>query len=293
MGNSKDDRLVEVRVTIAADHLELLCDFITNEICTGLVLDDEKNRQNPTVLFYSMPGEVEGTVATLRGFLSHLLGVNSDFESLVSTQEIDNVTWEDEYRRSVKPVRIGPDILIRPPWTNAAVDVKYLIVIEPKMAFGTGTHETTRTCLQIMRDRLRPGNRFLDLGCGSGILSIMADKLGAAYIKAIDYDVQAVENASDNFEINAVSAPHEIVFGSIEKAADDQPYDFVCANIIKSTILDLLPRLLTVTASPGTLLLSGLLEVDLEDLCAALDKLSVTDYDIIEDNEWRTLRIPR
>ena len=121
----------------------------------------------------------------------------------------------------------------------------------------------------------------------------MADKLGASYIKAIDYDLLAVDNSVENFVSNHVTAPHDIVLGSIEKCQEDDPYDFVCSNIIKSAILDMLDRLIATTTVPGTLVLSGLLEQDLDDVLDALHDLGVVDPETIEDGEWRTLVIER
>jgi ribosomal protein L11 methyltransferase len=102
-----------------------------------------------------------------------------------------------------------------------------------------------------------------------------------------------VDNSSENFEINEVTVPHDIIFGSVEKCRNDQPYDFVCANIIKSTILDLLPQVSRLVASPGMLVLSGLLENDLDEVTDGLNAAGLKDYEIIEDNEWRTVLVRR
>ncbi len=283
--------LAEVRVTVPTEHLDLVTDYITGEICTGIALDDEEPGGLTPILFYSQPTETESQTAMIREFLTRL-GPDAD-RCAITIRKIENVEWEDEYRRSVRAITIPPDIMVRPPWVDAVPDIRYDIMIEPKMAFGTGTHETTRSCLHVIRERFRPGLRFLDLGCGSGILSIMADKLGAAYIKAIDYDLLAVDNSIENFTANNVTTQHDILLGSVEKCDDDQPYDFVCANIIKNAILDMLDRLIELTATPGTLVLSGLLEQDLDDVLDALGLLGVDVTETIEDNEWRTLVIER
>ncbi|HPI33495.1 MAG TPA: 50S ribosomal protein L11 methyltransferase, partial [candidate division Zixibacteria bacterium] len=229
-------------------------------------------------------------MAMVRGYVVQLLGADVDPGRLVTATEIRNRAWEEEYRRSVQPVVIG-DIVIRPPWAPAPIATPYDIVIEPKMAFGTGTHETTRSCLRIIRQHLQPGGRVLDLGCGSGILSILADKMGAGYIKAIDYDVTAIDNCRENFRRNAVAAPHDILFGSIGKCRGDRPYDLAVANIIKSTILEMLPRLVELTGRPGHLVLSGLLEQDVPEVAAGLDRLGAADRAVLPDNEWRTITI--
>ena len=153
------------------------------------------------------------------------------------------------------------------------------------------SHETTRMCLEAVRKNLMPSSRFLDMGCGSGILSILAAKKDAKYIKAIDYDITAVENARENFLINEVSTPHDLILGSMDKCSGDQPYDFVAVNIIKSTILGFIPRLINLTSTGGFLILSGLLEVDLEDIKEKLGQSGVKDFEVMRDNEWFTFVI--
>jgi ribosomal protein L11 methyltransferase len=219
--------------------------------------------------------------------------MDNELDSLPDIKEksIKSAEWEDEYRKSVKVTTVGDDVAIRPPWETVPENIKYDIIIEPKMAFGTGTHETTRGCLRAIRDDFEPGMRFLDLGCGSGILSILADKMKADYIKAVDYDILAVENCGENFLINNVATPHDIVHGSIEKCDNDKPYDFVCANIIKSTILEMIERLDKLTAPGGLLVLSGLLEQDERPILEGLKTLGLSKVAIYADNEWRTLTV--
>ncbi len=291
MSAHSQETLVEIRVRVPRENIDLLTDFIVERICSGLVLEDEDSAA--VAIFYSPPDDAPAHIASVKGFLTHHLGPDADIDRRVTAREIKNVAWEDEYRRSVKPAVIGHDVVVRPPWAAAPDGITHDIVIEPKMAFGTGTHETTRSCLKIIRENFQPGMRFLDLGCGSGILSILADKLGASYIKAIDYDLVAVDNTRENFDLNAVKTPHDLLFGSIEKTRGDQPYQFIAANIIKSTILDMLPRLVELTARPGRLVLSGLLVADIDEINAILDRLGATDRSMLEDNEWRTITVTR
>ena len=129
------------------------------------------------------------------------------------------------------------------------------------------------------------------MGCGSGILSILADQMGASYIKAVDYDLAAIVNCRENFEINQVSAAHDVVAGSIEKCEQDEPYQFVCANIIRSSILTMLGSLLRLTADGGRLVLSGLLDKDEEAVSGALGEHGQDDFSIMCDEDWLTYSI--
>lgn len=290
MATVEQESIFEVRVCVPREQVDAISDYIVEQISSGLILEEEDDCPKTTILFYAAPDVAEAQVAMVRGYLVHLLGGEIDPNKLVTATEIKNRAWEEEYRRSVRPVEIG-DAVVRPPWAPSPSQRRYEIVIEPKMAFGTGTHETTRSCMRVIQKEFIKGMRFLDLGCGSGILSILVDKMGASYIKAIDYDVTAIDNCRENFDRNEVSAPHDVLFGSIEKCREDAPYQFIVANIIKSTILEMLPRLLTLTARPGKLVLSGLLMQDMPDIEEALKDLGVAGWSVLPDNEWRTYTI--
>jgi len=131
------------------------------------------------------------------------------------------------------------------------------------------------------------------MGCGSGILSVLADQMGAAYIKAVDYDLAAVANCRENFEINGVRTPHEILVGSIEKCGRDEPYHCVCANIIRTTIITMLDRLLHLTLPDGILVLSGLLEKDESPIADALRGYGQTSFQTYRDEEWLTFTVEK
>jgi len=278
----------EVRIDFPTAHTEAICDYIIENITPGLVLEEEDGAAVTGIIFYMTADETPTFKPGFEQFLSTYCDDNDVQLPEIREREIQNIQWEQQYRESVRPVLVEDDVIVRPPWHDAAPDRPIDIVIEPKMAFGTGTHETTRSCLSIIRREFREGSSFLDLGCGSGILSILADKLGASKLKAIDYDEEAVSNCRENFALNKVSAPSEIHFGSMEKCDGDEPYDFVCANIIKTTILEMLPRLLELTKGGGQLVLSGLLQQDRDDIIAALHERGHTKFTIWPDNEWHT-----
>jgi len=285
MAGDRPEFYTEVKLRVPRRNADAVCNFIIDNITSGLVLEEEEGSQETGVTFYVPGGGDRGYRKALTDYLEQVL---SDGAVMPEIEEriIKNVEWVEQYKSSVKAIQIGDDIVVRPTWDSSPIDTKYEIVIEPKMAFGTGTHETTRSCLKIVRQRFRPGMTFLDLGCGSGILSILASKMGAESILAIDYDIAAVENCRENFAINGVSTPHEILFGSIEKCDGRKPFDFVCANIIKSVILPILDRLVDITKAGGLLVLSGLLPPDEEEITARLGELEQTDFTIMPDNQW-------
>ena len=281
----------ELRLEAPRHHADAVCDFIIQYITGGLVLDEEEQSSKTGITFYVPKHEEKEMLTHLAQFVSSLEGMSSFAEGDIVSRETQGSEWEEAYRRSVTPVIVGDDIIVRPPWSDPMSAYKHQIIIEPKMAFGTGRHETTRSCLAVIHNRFQTGASFLDLGCGSGILSILAAQMGARYIKAIDYDLTAVDNCRENFVVNDVQARHDIVFGSIEKTTGDEPYNFVCSNIIKTTILDMLPRLRTLTKPGGLLVMSGLLNQDEADISNALTRLGLTDFTILRDGDWLTFTV--
>lgn len=287
MTTSTPEQYIEASVSVPRELCDAVCSFIVDNIAGGMILEEEEDSPLTGITFYVPESNGSSYKQKLTDYLGQVL---SDRVAPPEIHEklVRNIEWVEQYKATVRPLRIADDVVIRPPWELTPAETKFDIVIEPKMAFGTGSHETTRSCLTVIRNQFRAGSRFLDLGTGSGILSILAAKMGANYIKAVDYDSVAVENCRENFAINQISSPYEILFGSIEKCDGDRPYDFVCANIIKSTILPVLPRLTDLTVVDGILVLSGLLAQDERDVSISLERLGQNRFEILHDNEWIT-----
>jgi len=279
---------LEVWLAVPTSFVDAVCNFIIENICSGLVLEEEDDSPETVISFYVAQDDDRDYRAKLERYLSSLAEQDLPAVPEIQSRKIRAAEWEEQYRRSVRPLRIGDDIVVRPPWFTPTEEVRYDLIIEPRMAFGTGRHESTRSCLKAIREYFQSGWDILDLGCGSGILSILADKMGARSIKAIDYNMLAVDNCRDNFAINNVMAPFNVVYGSIEKCDGDQPFGFVVVNIIKDTISEMLPRLEEITAPGGILVLSGILDKFEDDLSRQIREQSLEHFEIIPDNEWRT-----
>lgn len=284
---------VEVSVTVGHDLVEALCDIIIENFSSGMLLEDEEGSSETTIRFYlpeSVPGDYQ---ERLNDYLTQLLAPDTPKIPEIRSRRLSSVDWEQQYRNSVDSLVIEPGIGIRPPWREPTESALYDIIIEPKMAFGTGRHETTRSCLKVIAERFQPGWRFLDLGCGSGILSILADKMQSSGIKAIDHDSLAIDNCRENFQLNEVAAPFEILLGSIDQCEKDAPYEFVCANIIKETIVEMLPALKHLTSTGGVLLLAGLLARNEAEVSERLVEVGLAKFSTASDHEWLTFIVDK
>lgn len=203
----------------------------------------------------------------------------------MSVREIEERDWLGEWKQSWQPVEIGR-FIIAPPWSEITDQHDRLIVrIEPGMAFGTGTHETTRLCLDAIQKHFSGGS-FLDVGTGTGILAIAAAKLfPEARIDACDTDEAAIAIARENAAANGVAEQINFRVGSVDDSTASA--DLVCANLTADVINQMLPTL--VSLSCGKLILSGILETQIEMVQSGLHACAIDDFEIAQDGEWVAL----
>ncbi len=209
-------------------------------------------------------------------------------------RKIEDENWMEAWKKNYHPINLGDRILILPAWITEEDPQRIAIRIDPSMAFGTGTHPSTQLCLVLMEKYLQPGMNVIDLGCGSGILSIAAAKLGAAAVMAVDTDADAVKASFDNGSANQVLAKLEIHLGSLDeiKAGD---YSFskghlVVANILTTVILNLFHNgLADIVESGGILLLAGILEDQATRIQQAAEANGLTQVDFMQQNDWIAL----
>ena len=205
----------------------------------------------------------------------------------LNIREVPDRDWLAEWKKDWQPVEVGR-FIIAPPWSEiASASGRIVIRIEPGMAFGTGTHETTRLCLKAIERYFRGGS-FLDVGTGTGILAIAAAKMFPnARVEAVDTDAEAVEIARENARLNGVGDQIDFRAGSIDEQT--QSADLVCANLTAPVIVDLLPSLLG--ASCGRLVLSGILDSQLELVQSRLLELGADGFENESDGEWVALMV--
>ncbi|NMC45163.1 MAG: 50S ribosomal protein L11 methyltransferase [candidate division Zixibacteria bacterium] len=280
----------EVTVRVPSERVDTVADYIIEHIAGGLLLEDEEQSVTTAVKFYlTSEEEIEPRLAGLRQFLA-TIGFQQNLP-VFSLRKIRNLDWIDEYRKSVAPLPIGEAIVISPPWERGRYPGRTEIIIEPKMAFGTGRHETSRSCLAELERLPLKGKTVLDLGCGSGILGIYAALQGAAMVIGYDIDPLAVENSRENFVLNGVAAVCRAEEGSIDDVPAGETFDLIVANIIKSAIVPIIGELKRRLRPGGVVILSGLLQQDCPEIEAGLSEQHMTDFTIRRDAEWRTYTV--
>jgi ribosomal protein L11 methyltransferase len=234
-------------------------------------------------------------IETVRAVLLDALRIyNLGSASLIDlkTREVQDRDWLAEWKKDWQPVEVGR-FIIAPPWiesepgavANGSLIDRIIIRIEPGMAFGTGTHETTRLCLKAIERYFRGGS-FLDVGTGTGILAIAAAKMWPdARIEACDTDAEAVEIARENARLNGVGTQIDFRVGSVEDQTSSA--DLVCANLTAPVIVDLLPSLLGATC--GRLVLSGILAEQSGLVQSRLLELGADSFELEQNGEWIAL----
>lgn len=199
--------------------------------------------------------------------------------------------WMENWKKHYKPVTVGQRLVILPPWLDNPQPGRSPILIDPGMAFGTGTHPTTQLSLQLLEEYVQPGDRVLDVGCGSGILSIAAVKLGASAAYGVDMDATALNSARENVVRNGVEEQVVLLAGSLEQIrAGEFPLrrsPVVVANILAHILIRLLDDGLSdLVQAGGVLLLSGILEEVEPQMLAALERYGQKVEKRIQMEDW-------
>ncbi len=212
-----------------------------------------------------------------------------DFTYSYSIEKIAATNWNAEWEKNFEPVLVDDLLVIRAPFHAHNNNVKHNIVIMPKMSFGTGHHQTTRLmCRELFGLQLK-GARLLDMGCGTGVLAILARKLGAADVMGIDIDAWSVENSIENCEVNHCT---DILIkkGDAALLQNEKPFDVILANINKNILKKDLKAYVEVLNPSGHLLLSGFFTTDAEELKTAAAVLGLSFVSMQHENEWAMLQ---
>ncbi len=227
--------------------------------------------------------------------------VGFDLGSLrVVVRQTDEEDWANNWKIYYKPLAIGERLLVCPSWERAEPDGRVLLSLDPGMAFGTGGHHTTRMCLEYLEQRVRPGDEMLDLGCGSGILSIAALLLGAAHATGVDIDPMAEKIAGENAALNGIGPDtYTVLAGDVltDKALkmrlSKKQYDVIAANIVADVIIALCPLVPSLLKDGGCFIVSGIIADRLEDVLSALSANGLKAIDVKAGEDWRAILAER
>jgi ribosomal protein L11 methyltransferase len=208
-----------------------------------------------------------------------ILAASHGIETRFSYRRMDEEDWAESWKAFFWPERIGERVVVKPTWrdyTPGPGDV--VIELDPGMAFGTGTHPTTRLCVGMLETFVGGGDSLLDVGCGSGILMAAAHSLGASKVWGIDIDPVAVEVSTDNLVLNGVPAEDRRVFTGDLARDVHRRFDLVVANILSETILSLLDQIPAVLEPKGIFICSGIIE---ENAPSVLEKMTAMGFDML------------
>lgn len=206
----------------------------------------------------------------------------------LTATEREEEDWANAWKEHFYVHRVGERTVIRPPWRDyERQDGDIVINLDPGMAFGTGLHPSTQLCLIALEERMRPGMRVLDVGVGSGVLTIAAARHGAAAIDAIDVESVAVRATRENIERNGLTTPIRVSLGTVEQTEEYAGrYDLVVANIIARIIIELADALLAACAPGGRLITAGIIIDRADEVRAALEAAGLTAIEQHQMGDW-------
>ncbi|MBC8948522.1 MULTISPECIES: 50S ribosomal protein L11 methyltransferase [Xenorhabdus] len=282
---------IQLRLNTTGQQAEALGDELMESGAVSVTFQDSHD----TPIFEPLPGETrlwgDTDVIGLYDAEMDMKAVVSQLEQLPQLgkgfihkiEQLEDKDWEREWMDNFHPMRFGKRLWICPSWREVPEPDAVNVMLDPGLAFGTGTHPTTSLCLQWLDGLDLTGKTVIDFGCGSGILAIAALKLGAKHAIGIDIDPQAIQASRDNAERNGVSDQLTLYLSK------DQPKDFECdiviANILAGPLRELAPVIGSLPKSGGLLGLSGVLASQAEGVAQAYDNEFIIDP-IAEQEEW-------
>ena len=296
----------QIKVTVKLELLDELCavmNMISNYLqiedysdidlktCYGDLIDESILNADKTIASVSVylpaDGGVNDTVSFLRERLD-TLGIDGK----ISISGVNEKDWANSWKAYYKPIRIGERVVIVPAWEKYDARSDDVVVrMDPGMAFGTGTHETTRLVIGLLEKYVKDGDTVLDVGCGSGILAICAAKLGASLCKAYDIDPVAVKVARENIKDSGLSEKVSCDVSDLLRQVDRKhvPYGIICANIVADIIIRMTPDVGALMDENSMILASGIITERAEDVIACFEQNGFRIAERVEENGWCAL----
>lgn len=275
---------IEIVIEVAREQAEALSDALMDAGALSVSVEDADEGTEAEKPLFGEPGMEPDEAAWDRSRVVALAEMDSDHAAIISqaaaaismapvpawfTRKVEEQDWVRLTQSQFAPIHIGKNIWVVPSWHDAPDANGLILELDPGLAFGTGSHPTTRLCMEWLEQHAPKNLSVLDYGCGSGILAMVASKLGAGKVIGVDIDPQAIESANFNAERNQCQIEYALpeAFGVAHPAAEK--FDVVVANILSSPLKLMAPMLAGRVAPGGALVLSGVLARQAEEVAAA------------------------
>jgi len=271
----------QITLVLPQEAHEAVANFLFEHAAQGI-----EEKDDALLAFFAGDIDADDLLIELSNYVHELRELlDIDFKIDITLDEKENQDWNAEWKKSYKPIRITDNILIKPSWYDTPADAPPIVIeIDPKMAFGSGTHGTTSTILKLLEKQIKPTHRILDMGTGTGILTIAAVKLGAAHVTAFDNDPIATETAMENAEINRVSDHIHFFTGTIDDVKEE--FDIIAANVNSKVLSSDMAAIIKRCKTDGTILLSGILRTQEEEMRAVIQQHQLYISDMLYQDEW-------
>ena len=258
--------------------------------CYGDLIDEKILNADKTIASVSVYLPADGGVADTVSFLKERFATLS-IDAKIEISGVNEEDWANSWKAYYKPIRIGEKIVIVPAWEKYdAREGDIIVRMDPGMAFGTGTHETTRLVISLLKKYIKGGEKVLDVGCGSGILAICASKLGASLCKAYDIDPVAVKVARENIKDSGLDNVTCDVSDLLRQVDTDvAPYKVICANIVADIIIRMTPDVGRLMDENSVILASGIIVERSEDVVECFRANGFKIVERVEENGWCAL----
>ena len=276
----------EATVDVASDCADAVASFLIDLGSPGLITEE---REQVVTLTAYLDADPDAQLRALRAFCDNLIAASPGTPVVkIATRPLPQADWAHNWRAHFPPLTVGQRLYIIPPWIHEVPRGRIAIIIDPGLAFGTGHHATTQSCLTLVESIVaaRPTARALDVGTGSGILAIALAKLGVAEVHAIDIDPEARRAAMENCARNGVA---ERVRIGEEVPSASPPFDLIVANLLSSLLIELTPMLTAALARGGHLIASGILVGETDAVVQAFAKRHLVEHTRLVCGEWVTL----
>ena len=300
---------LEITIDTASEKIGSVVTVLTARGFSDLVIEDqaefetflEENRAYWDYIDESLQEQLQGLSRiklyledTDKAGLDQLEKAVKELKLTMTAAPLPEVDWEESWKDNYPPQEVGETIVVMPYWRAEEETDRLKVILDPGLTFGTGAHPSTQMVMEKMEETVRPGFRCLDLGSGSGILSIAALRLGAETAVGIDIDPKAEDIARENAAYNNFGSPEFTALtvnvtedkALMNKLAETE-YDLVLVNIVADVIIGLSPVLPDFLTERSTLICSGILDVRLNDVLAALNAVGLTVTEVKEKEDWR------